>query len=70
MMVAAALAMADSWRMLVFKAGWRCVGGLELSWCKALPSDALDETRQPSITGLPACNKARNLAFFYGNYIQ
>ena len=38
-------------------AGWRCVGGHELSWCKDY-SNALDEPGHSSITGLPVSDRA------------
>ena len=47
-----ALDSRDSWRTLVLRAGWRCVGGVELSWCKDTPTRWMRPGNH-SITGLP-----------------
>ena len=47
----------DSWGMLVLRAGWRRVGGLELSWCKDPPTRWM-RPGHSSITGLPVSDRA------------
>ena len=46
-----------SWRMLVLRAGWRRVGGFELSWCKDTPTRWM-RPGHSSITGLPVSDRA------------
>ena len=48
-----------SWRMIVLRAGWRCVGGLELSWCKDPPTRWM-RPGHSFITGLPVFDRARS----------